>query len=220
MKEKLFVILLSLALCPAFAQKPSWTDNFRKRKIDTDYWSIIPRGLSQWDMFMSDASELYKFKWGTLQLGVFNSDGLITGGIYTKGKVHFGYGRLEIKAKIESAQGVWPAIWMKPVDDIKTPYGGEIDIMEHLNHDDFIYQTIHTGYTYETKNKDQVNSIKVSIKVKEFNIYAVEHRRDYIAFYVNGVETLRYSRNDGDSEYKWPFDRDYFLMIDTQAGGE
>ena len=40
---------------------------------------------------------------------------------------------------------------MLPDAEIKWPEGGEIDIMEHLNHDTIAYQTIHTYYTHVLK---------------------------------------------------------------------
>ena len=67
----------------------------------------------------------------------------------------FQYGKIEIRAKLESAQGAWPAIWMlaeqKKYGDY--PRNGEIDIMEHLNYDTIIYQTTHSYYTLELKQK-------------------------------------------------------------------
>ena len=67
----------------------------------------------------------------------------LTGGIYTKGKKAFSNGRLEIRAKLNGARGEWPAIWMLPID-APWPMGGEIDIMERLNHDTIAYQPRHT----------------------------------------------------------------------------
>ena len=47
-------------------------------------------------------------------------------------------------ARFDCVQGVWPAIWMMPKSDsIGWPVGGEIDIMEHLNYEGRVYQTIH-----------------------------------------------------------------------------
>ena len=43
----------------------------------------------------------------------------ITGGVYTKNKRGFHGGRLEVKAKLQGAQGAWPAIWLKPCDEAR-----------------------------------------------------------------------------------------------------
>ena len=217
----LFLLFFVVLPVFAFGRIQDWRDDFKGKRINTAYWSKIPNGLSQWDKYMSQDEDLYVNKRGKLELKVIKSDNTYkTAGIYTKGKVSFGYGRLEVRVLINPAQGTWPAIWMKPVEDIKTPLGGEFDIMEHLNHDEFVYQTIHSGYTQKRKEQGRPNYVKYPIKLRQFNTFAIEHHKDYIAFYVNGVETLRYDRREDDTEEEWPFDRDYYLLIDQQAGGD
>jgi beta-glucanase (GH16 family) len=46
------------------------------------------------------------------------------------------YGRFEIRAKLPSGKGYWPAIWMLPTDMVYGgwPKSGEIDIMEIVGH--------------------------------------------------------------------------------------
>lgn len=71
----------------------------------------------------------------------------LTGGVYTKGKKLFTGGRVEVCARLQAAKGAWPAIWMLP-EKAEWPKGGEIDIMERLNHDHIAYQTTHSYYTH------------------------------------------------------------------------
>ncbi len=51
----------------------------------------------------------------------------------TRGKHEWLYGRFEIRAKIPTARGSWPAIWFLGNNDIAGPwpYNGEIDLMEY-----------------------------------------------------------------------------------------
>ena len=49
--------------------------------------------------------------------------------IHTRGKKEFQFGIVEIRAKIDTAQGMWPAIWTLGVEKA-WPENGEIDIME------------------------------------------------------------------------------------------
>lgn len=66
------------------------------------------------------------------------------GGVYSLKTFSFQYGYVEVRARFDCVQGVWPAIWMMPKSDsIGWPVGGEIDIMEHLNYEGRVYQTIH-----------------------------------------------------------------------------
>ena len=60
-----------------------------------------------------------------------------SGRINTKDKVELQYGYWEIRAKLPSGVGTWPAIWMlnSKIDSIGWPNCGEIDIMEHVGFD-------------------------------------------------------------------------------------
>ena len=143
----------------------------------------------------------------------------LTGGIYTKGKKAFSNGRLEIRAKLNGARGEWPAIWMLPID-APWPMGGEIDIMERLNHDTIAYQTIHTNYTYNLGIKDNPLSHSVgAINPDDYNVYSVEMYPDSIAFYINDTHTFTYPRIETDKEGQFPFDQPFYLLIDMQLGG-
>src|SRR5699024_10477654 len=109
--------------------------------FDTTRWSKIPRGRSDWNRHMSNFDSCYDMRNGKLILrGLLNStqnedtSRFLTGGVYTKDKVSFGLGRLEIRAKLGGATGAWPAFWLLG-QGRRYPGGGEIDIMEHLNYD-------------------------------------------------------------------------------------
>ncbi len=53
--------------------------------------------------------------------------------VTTKGLHAWKYGRFEIKAKIKTQPGLWPAIWTLGANQ-PWPEGGEIDIMEYYDH--------------------------------------------------------------------------------------
>ena len=58
-----------------------------------------------------------------------------SGKIHTAGKVGFKFGRIEIKAKLPSGIGTWPALWLlgaNLLDGIAWPHCGEIDIFKNL----------------------------------------------------------------------------------------
>lgn len=66
--------------------------------------------------------------------------------INTLGKAAWKYGRIEVKAKLPTGGGIWPAIWMLGANRsiVGWPICGEIDIMEFIgNHPADIYSTIH-----------------------------------------------------------------------------
>lgn len=208
-----------------------WEENFDGNQIDWNIWSKIPRGKANWNDCMSDADTLYAVADGKLILrGMRTSAQLpdtaacVTGGVFTKGKKAFGHGRLEIEAKLQPAQGAWPAIWLlpAPVDgkDVGWPNGGEIDIMERLNFDNFAYQTVHSPYTLDQNITDKPRSSATGrIAPDGYNVYAVELYSDSISFFINGVHTLTYRRNPALGPQQFPFDREFYLLIDMQLGG-
>lgn len=206
-----------------------WQDDFNHRQIDSGKWSKIPAGTSDWNRYMSPHTECYNVQDGRLYLrGLRNADTTadhrpyLTGGLYTKGKFAFQYGKVEIKAKLECAQGAWPAMWMLAE---KNKYGayprnGEIDIMEHLNFDDIIYQTTHSYYTLELKQKDNPkHGGTAAINIQDFNIFGLEWFPDKLVFTLNGIPTFTYPKQAGVDRSQWPYDQPFYIMIDQQLGG-
>ena len=205
-----------------------WEDNFDRDDIfATNIWSKISRNEKiDWRNTMSDDPSLYDIKEGNLILyGKMNTDlkadpsEYITGGVYTIDKRYFETGRVEVRCKLESTQGAWPAIWMLPKEG-KWPTGGEIDIMEHLNYDDFVYQTLHTSYTKKVSKQNPKSGSTAKINPNDYNVYAVEWDAESVRLYVNGVQTLSYPYlKDQQDKGQYPFVRPYYLLIDMQLGG-
>lgn len=168
----------------------NWKENFnQKENFDTTRWSKIPRGNANWNRHMSNFDSCYAMRDGKLILRGIKNNSLpndtskyLTGGIYTKDKVSFGLGRLEIRAKLNAAKGAWPAFWML-AQNAEWPTGGEIDIMEHLNYDSIVYQTVHSYYTLTLKmDKTPPHYGTGFIKPNEFNTYAVEKYKTVLCF--------------------------------------
>ena len=224
-----FIIILLLFGCGSSKKMNLvWQDEFNSGKtFDELKWSKIPRGNSDWSRHMSNDERLFDIKNGNLVLrGIenqnFETDSVpfLTGGIYTLNKKHFGYGRLEIRAKLQGAQGAWPAFWMLPKGS-KWPHTGEIDIMERLNYDSIVYQTIHTDYTYKLGIKNNpISGVTAKINPDDYNIYAVEKYPDSLVFFVNNKRTFAYPRIETDKVGQYPFsDHDFYLLIDVQLSG-
>ncbi len=207
-----------------------WEDHFNGSKIDTTKWSKIPQGRPNWSKHMSNNPLCYELISGELKLkGIKNPDQKndprehLTGGIYSKGKFSLQYGKIEIRAKFKNAQGAWPALWLKPDYEKNGAYqkNGEIDIMEHLNHDSIVYQTLHSYYTIKLgeKQNPQSSSI-VKINPTQFNTYGLEWYPDRLVFITNGIETLIYPKVENESDsFQWPFDKSFYILIDQQLGG-
>lgn len=231
------LVLLSLSSC---AQKTasrehlyelSWSDEFNSSALDTALWSKMKRVKnSRCSMYLTSDERLFEQKKGRLRLFALHNDNLIptdtaqylTGGITSDGKATFGYGKIEVRARVKGAQGTWPAIWTLPTESkfrtVKSPYYAELDIMEYVNHNTFAYQTAHNAYTLrDRKNWTRPNhQVKSPIKVGKYNVYSVEILPDEIIFAVNGVETLRYPRLEEEA-HQFHYGVESFLMLDMQV---
>ncbi|MBQ5663766.1 MAG: glycoside hydrolase family 16 protein [Bacteroidaceae bacterium] len=221
------ILLVSLAVD---AQKPKyrlvWKENFNGKELRSDRWSKIPRGRSDWNNFMSFDERCYDFSDGKMTLIGLVNDYLpqdtapyLTGGIFTKDKFSITYGKVEVKARLQGAQGAWPAIWMLP-ENASWPDGGEIDIMERLNHEAQAYQTVHSYYTYTLKMKEPDNSATAPIRPDKYNVYAVEILSDSLVFSINGRRTFTYPRIETSHKGQFPFGTPFYLLIDMQIEGQ
>jgi len=209
-----------------------WEDDFNTATLNTNIWNKRWQGTAAWARYMASHEGLHEVKDGNLILrGVKNTTNpggdnrpYFTGGVCTRWNKYFGLGKIEIRAKIESAQGAWPALWMVPETEVPWPVSGEIDIMEHLNFDNYVFHTVHTNYT---RNLGQYTNPPYQaithVDVGEFNVYGVAIYSDSLVFSVNNARTFVYPRlfkPEEDKDGQFPFDRyPQFLLMTMQLGG-
>lgn len=206
-----------------------WEDNFNGATLDTSKWTKVPPGNSDWNKHMTSNEICYASGNGLLHLrGINNPDTSIdkrpflTGGIYSKGKFAFRYGKIEIRAKLGCANGAWPAMWMLAEKNKygEYPRNGEIDIQEHLNFDSIVYQTIHSYYTLNLKqDKNPAHYGTAKININDFNVFGIKWYPDKIVYILNGEETFTYPRENNVDATQWPFDQPFYILIDQQLGG-
>lgn len=228
------VIFIFVGMIFLFSCRPTsdswelvWEDDFNQTDgFDQNVWSKIPRGRADWQNYMSDFDSLYSVRDGNLILrGMVNQSlpndtaPYLTGGLYTKDKMSFTHGRIEIKARLFGAKGAWPAFWLLPQNG-KWPDGGEIDIMERLNGEDIAYQTVHSHYTYVLGKEDPAKGSTGKINPDDYNTYVVELYPDSLSFYINDTHTFTYPRvPEAEAEGQYPFNQPFYLLLDMQLGG-
>jgi len=211
-----------------------WHDEFDSAPLDLTKWSRIGCSMEMrgdWIRCTSSREDLVSFQNGCLVLtGVVNTDKAVDprpylqGQVWTQGKFSFQYGKIEIRAKFEDQKGAWPAFWMMPDSYVsglaKWPDCGEIDIMERLNSDPFVYQTCHSKWNVTMEQKDNPpKSGKGTFRQGEFNVYGLEWTENELIWSVNGVTTHRYPRTNADPA-QWPFSNGpFYLLLDMQLGG-
>ncbi len=204
-----------------------WSDEFAGEELDNAIWTRCQRGKSDWDNTVSDDPRLLTIEDGVLHLrGIVNDKTdndpapYLTAAVNSRGKFTFRHGKVQIRARIKSAQGAWPALWMMGAEQGRHGYG-EIDLMEHLNFDDIVYQTVHSDYTIHI---DKENSPKkggtAGINRDDWNTYGCEWDANKIVFTVNGQPTHTYPRVPDKGEKQWPFDQPFYFILSMQIGGK
>jgi beta-glucanase (GH16 family) len=146
--------------------------------------------------------------------------------LVSRGKGDWTYGRFEIRAKLPSGRGTWPAIWMLPTGQSYGgwPNSGEIGIMEHVGFDaDVVHASVHTRAYHHTIHTQKSAELKVPASRTQFNVYAVEWTPEEIRGFVNEQQyfTFRNERlTNPNADYRqWPFDKPFHLLLNLAVGG-
>lgn len=142
--------------------------------------------------------------------------------VISLGKASWLYGRVEVKAKIPTGRGMWPAIWMlgaNRANKVGWPKCGEIDIMENVGFTpDIIHGTVHTGKYNHVAKTAKGAKITIPEPYKEFHIYAIEWDKEKIDFFVDDKKYFTFT-NDGTGNDAWPFDKEQYLILNIAVGG-
>lgn len=141
--------------------------------------------------------------------------------LVSKGKGDWKYGRFEIRAKLPSGRGTWPAIWLLNSDNYYGPWpgSGEIDIMEHVGYDqDNVHCTIHTASYNGQMNTQKTAATIVAGASDDFHIYRVDWTPYAIRGYVDDAKYFEYI-NNGTGFAAWPFDQNFYMILNIAIGG-
>lgn len=141
--------------------------------------------------------------------------------LHTSGKAQWTYGRIEVRAKLPTGKGMWPAIWMLGTNRKQGgwPTCGEIDIMENVGYaPDTIHANIHTKKYNHKKKTGKGSKIKAQIPYEQFHIYAVEWFTDHMDFYLDDAKYFTF-KNEGTGNDVWPFDKPHYLILNAAIGG-
>ena len=140
--------------------------------------------------------------------------------IKTQDRYSFTYGKVEVRAKLPSGGGTWPAIWMlgDNITSVGWPACGEIDIMEHRgNHLGEPSSAIHNSSGYANTPYVGYPARDVTVTT-EFHTYAINWTKDKIEFMMDDVVHYTYQPTSKDGA-NWPFDKDQFIILNVAMGG-
>ncbi|WP_051189792.1 glycoside hydrolase family 16 protein [Daejeonella oryzae] len=141
--------------------------------------------------------------------------------LVSKGKGDFLYGRFEVKAKLPSGKGTWPAIWMLPTEWAYGgwPKSGEIDIMEHVGYDqNKVHITVHTeAYNHSIGTQKSATKIIPGAST-DFHTYRVDWTPYSVKGFIDGEQIYQFV-NEGKGSAVWPFDKKFHLLLNVAFGG-
>lgn len=144
-----------------------------------------------------------------------------TGSNYTsarlksENKFEFTYGKVEVRAKLPTGGGTWPAIWMLGENYATNtwPACGEIDIMEHKgNEPNVIHGTLH--YPGNSGGNGNGNTTTITNASSQFHVYKTVWSPSTIQIFVDDV--LFHSVANTSA---LPFNDDFFIILNVAMGG-
>jgi len=142
----------------------------------------------------------------------------------TRGLHNWMYGRLEMRGRIDTRPGLWPAFWTLGVKG-QWPSCGEIDIMEYYR------GLLLANAAWGTKKRWVPKWDDVKIPITEFNdpewaakfhVWRMDWDMDRIELYVDGalLNTIDLTRTfNGDKERKNPFRQPHYIILNLAVGG-
>lgn len=148
-------------------------------------------------------------------------------------KFSFLYGRVDIRAKVPTNQGTWPALWLlgKNVNEdgayFDATYGttdwpacGEIDIMEHgitpSQPTNYVQSALHTPSSFG--NTTNIGGTIANNLGTDFHVYSMNWSPYQITFLLDGVAYYTYNPAV-KTPNNWPFNAEQYLLLNIALGG-
>lgn len=152
-----------------------------------------------------------------------------SGKINTKDHFTLKYGRVDMRAKLPTGNGIWPAFWMLPQDSVYGTWAasGEIDIMEARGRLPGITSgAIHFGGQWPANQYigGEYHFPSGQTYANDYHVYSVVWEEDNIKWYVDGKFFYKASREQWFSTAapdnpNAPFDEPFYLILNLAIGG-
>lgn len=154
--------------------------------------------------------------------------------IRSKNKVDVLYGRIEARIKFPGGNGLWPAFWMLPTDNVYGAWAssGEIDIMEMFGSQPHMaVGTIHQGGVWPNNSyrNGYYRFPDGKLMTDDYHVYAVEWEPDTIRWYVDDIMYTEAPSDEwfaldksGENEIdndRAPFDQRFHILLNFAING-
>ncbi len=213
-------------------RKLVWSDEFDTDGLpDAKKWGYNVGGdgwgNNELQFYTNARSENARVEKGSLVIEArketYQSKAYTSARLLTQNTATWTYGRMEIRAKLPTGRGTWPAIWMlgTNINTAGWPLCGEIDIMEHVGFDQgVIHGTVHSEAYNHVKGTQLGQQTRLETASSAFHVYAIDWTADRIDFYVDSLKYYTVSKQTlGNTPAQWPFDKPFFLLLNVAVGG-
>jgi beta-glucanase (GH16 family) len=240
MKKKLLLLLFITAVCTGnkvYAQQASlpgyqllWADEFEAEHYDYSIWTPHRVGAgyinNELQCYTGNTSNIFNRDGNLVLKLIKESSGNCT---YTSGKLwtvenkFFLYGLVEARFRLPEGVGTWPAIWMMPKYSTygAWPRSGEIDIFEWVGFDPYnLYgSALMAGRESGEHTERGIGDLRGS--EYEFHTIAFEWTPEYMKWFLDGKLFNDYYKSESNGETRlWPFDQEFYLILNLAYGGE
>ena len=145
--------------------------------------------------------------------------------LITKGLHSWKYGRFEVRAKIRTQAGLWPAIWTLGVEG-EWPSNGEIDLLEYYDHSILANACWGTNRRYKAhwdSTKRKMASFNNPDWDKRFHTWRMDWDAQEIKLYLDDelLNTIDLNKtiNPTDKGPRNPFHQPHYLLLNLAIGG-
>lgn len=248
LRRRLAIAIFAVIVKSAFlhADEPTdwqlvWADEFDGDKLDYSKWGKEENNYGGGNNEAQHYSVSEKYCYvenGNLHIAAYRDPYTTPDGktqYYSSARIRtlqrgdWTYGRFEVRAKMPSGEGMWPAVWLLPSENV---YGGwaasgEIDILESRgSQTDRTNGAIHFGGSWP-KNTYLSAEHKLSNREttdSDFYTYTIEWTEDAIRWYFDGVLYQTRSSEEWHTDASpnskiAPFDQNFHLIINLAVNG-
>lgn len=210
-----------------------WSDEFNESTVNTNYWQY-DLGNGGWG---NQELECYTDSNATIANGYLQIQAKQQNVVYngvasnytstrmnTAGKFSFEYGRVDIRAKLPVAPGMWPALWFLG-NDFGTagwPGCGETDLMELVGSNPHLV----TGSIHWLQGNGQEGTLNNTYTLpagadysQKFHVFSLVWTKTQITMYVDDMPYMSES-STSISSGTWPFNQPQFLIMNVAVGGQ
>ncbi len=141
--------------------------------------------------------------------------------LITKGKHEFTYGKFEMRARIDTRLGSWPAFWTlgTSIREVGWPACGEIDIMEYYT--GTVLANVCHGFQGKQKwmtTKRPITELGGQAWTKQFHVWTMEWDKQRIDLLLDGKLLTHFVIADGDDSARAAFREPQYILLNQAIG--